>query len=146
VEGFGPYISVFLISMVKFLGGPALGPPLGLHVIETTILSTLGMMTTVISISSFGDNFRRFLNRVFRRDKRLFSKRNRRFVVFWRRFGLFGVAFLTPVFFSPVVGSLLVNAFGGAKHKIYLYMLFSALFWSITLGGVSSSIVDAIGF
>jgi len=63
----------------------------------------------------------------------LFTKRNRRFVIFWRKYGLFGVSFLTPLVFSPIIGTLLVNAFGGSKKKIITYMLISAAFWSFLL-------------
>lgn len=146
VEEFGPHISVFFISMVKFLVGPAMGPVLGLGAFETAVMSTLGMMTTVVSITSLGPNFRTFLSKFFRRKKKLFSKGNRRFVVFWRTYGIFGVSFLTPVIFSPIVGTLLVNAFGGAKHKIYIYMLISAIIWSAILGGFMSTIAKALGF
>ncbi|MEM0909474.1 MAG: hypothetical protein AAGJ37_00780 [Pseudomonadota bacterium] len=146
MEEFGPHFSVFLISMVKFLGGPALGPPLGLHLIETAIMTTLGMMTTVIAISSFGPRFRAFLSRFFKRKKKLFTKGNRRFVVFWRKYGIFGISFLTPVLFSPVFGALLVNTVGGSTHKIYTYMLLSAVFWSVLLAGFSTTIVQSLGF
>lgn len=133
LSGIGKYLTVYLISMLKFVGGPTLGAAVGLTFIETVILTILGMMTTVLVISLFGHSFREWLNRIFRRDKRLFTKKNRRFVIFWRKYGLFGVSFLTPVIFSPVIGTLLVHAFGGSKKKIFGYMLISAIFWSFAL-------------
>ncbi len=132
-SGLGKYLTVYFASMLKFVGGPTIGAAVGLTFFETVILTILGMMTTVLVISFFGPRFRSWLNKIFRRDKKLFTKRNRKFVIFWRKYGLFGVSFLTPVIFSPIVGTLLVNAFGGSKTKILGYMLISAIFWSFAL-------------
>jgi len=132
-SGLGKYLTVYLISMLKFVGGPTVGAAVGLTFFETVILTVLGMMTSVLIISFFGSSFRHWLNKIFRRDKKLFTKRNRKFVIFWRKYGLFGVSFLTPVIFSPIVGTLLVHAFGGSKKQILGYMLISAVFWSFAL-------------
>ena len=132
-SGLGKYISVYLISMLKFVGGPTVGAAIGLTFFEIVILTVLGMMSTVSIISFFGPGFRKQLISRFRKNKKVFTKRNRRFVLIWRKYGVFGVSFLTPVVFSPILGSLLVNAFGGSKKKILGYMLASAIFWSIAL-------------
>lgn len=132
-SGLGKYISVYLISMLKFVGGPTIGTAVGLTLLETIILTVLGMMSTVSIISFFGRGFRRWIISKFSKNKKVFTRRNRRFVFIWRKYGVLGVSFLTPVVFSPILGSLLVNAFGGSKKKIMGYMLASAIFWSITL-------------
>jgi hypothetical protein len=133
LSGIEKYLTVYLISMLKFVGGPTLGAVVGLTFIETVILTILGMMTTVLVISFFGQAFRNWLNRMFRSNKKLFTKKNRNFVIFWRKYGLFGVSFLTPIIFSPIIGTLLVHAFGGSTKKILGYMLISAVFWSFAL-------------
>ncbi|HLF32855.1 MAG TPA: hypothetical protein VI583_01380 [Cyclobacteriaceae bacterium] len=133
VAEIGKYLTVYLISMLKFIGGPTLGAAVGLSFLETVAATVLGMMTTVVIISFFGRGLRTWLNNTFNRDRKTFSRRNRRFVTFWKKYGLFGVSFLTPVLFSPILGTLLVNAFGGSRSKILGYMLFSAIFWSLTL-------------
>ena len=127
------YLSVFFASMFKFIGGPAIGTAFGLTFWETVGATILGMMTTIVIISTFGPGFRKWIDKIFRRNRKLFTKRNRRFVAFWKKYGLFGVSFLTPVVLSPVVGALLVNAFGGSKKKIITYMLISAVFWAFVL-------------
>jgi hypothetical protein len=133
VTEIGKYLTVYLISMLKFIGGPSLGAAVGLSFLETVAATVLGMMTTVVIISFFGRGLRTWLNNTFNRDQKVFSRRNRRFVTFWKKYGLFGVSFLTPVLFSPILGTLLVNAFGGSRSKILGYMLVSAIFWSLTL-------------
>jgi len=142
LAGLEEYLTIFVISMFKFVGGPLAGIAFGLSYLETSIVTVLGMMTSVVTVSFFGSGFRRWLDKVFRRNRKLFTKRNRRFVTFWRKYGLFGVSFLTPVVFSPVIGTLLVNAFGGSKKKIITYMLISAVFWAFTLTKVYFLIPD----
>ena len=64
-------------------------------------------------------------------EKKLFTPSSRKFVKLWRKYGLFGMAFLTPVIFSIPLGTVLVNAFEDNKKKIFIYMFFSILFWSV---------------
>ena len=63
--------------------------------------------------------------------KKIFTRKSRRFVRMWRRYGLFGVAFLTPVLISIPIGTVIANAFEENKRKIFIYMFFSILFWSV---------------
>jgi hypothetical protein len=130
-SGLGKYISVYLISMLKFVGGPSMGAAIGLTFFETFVLTVLGMMSTVSIVSFFGPVFRKWITSKFNKKKKVFTKRNRRLVIIWRKYGIFGVSFLTPVILSPLLGSLLVYAFGGSKKKILGYMLISAIFWSL---------------
>ncbi len=128
------YISVFLASMVKFVVGSGMGIAGGLSVSETVLFSVLGMMTSVLLFSSLGDGLRRRFRGLFRPQKvRVFTQRNRRLVRIWRRYGLLGIAFLTPVLLSPVVGTLIATSFGESPRRVVAHMLVSALFWGIVL-------------
>lgn len=68
--------------------------------------------------------------------KKVFSKRSRKFVKIWKKYGLFGVAFLTPVIISIPIGTVVANAFEDNKKKIFVYMFFSILFWSLLLTSI----------
>ena len=59
----------------------------------------------------------------------------------WKRFGVVGVTFLTPVFFTPIIGTILVVAMGSPRTKVMGYMFLSAVFWSITLSKIASVVV-----
>jgi hypothetical protein len=127
------YFTVFIVSMFKFVIGPTTGIFAGLSIIETATLTCLGMMTSV-TISSFGGTVARdWWFNTFRHDRKLFSPRNRKVVRFWLRYGLKGLAFLTPVVFSPIVGTLLAISFGESKQRVIRYMLFASLFWAFAL-------------
>jgi len=63
--------------------------------------------------------------------KKIFTKRNRKIVVVWKKYGLVGIAFLTPVILSIPIGTLIANSLVPDKKKIMVYMFFSVLFWAI---------------
>ena len=63
-------------------------------------------------------------------QKKVFTKRNRRLVTIFRKYGLFGIAFLTPVLLSIPIGTIVANSFEPKKRKIFIYMFISILFWS----------------
>lgn len=68
--------------------------------------------------------------------RKIFSKRNRKFVRIWRRYGLIGVAFLTPVLLSIPIGTIVANSFESNKLKIFIYMFCSIVFWSVTFTSI----------
>jgi hypothetical protein len=141
-EQLGKYLTVYLISMFKFIGGPAMGAAYGMTFIEKSLISVLGMMTSVIIISFFGVRLRKWIQKKYNFKRKRFTKRNRRIVHIWRNYGVLGVSFFTPVLFSPVIGTLLVTTLGGKRRKVIGYMLVSAVFWALTISSLSELILD----
>lgn len=122
---------VYLPSMLKFIFGPLAGYAAGLGIVTTIAGTAAGMMTIVVLITYFGNWFRtRVLDR-FRKKKDTGDAPPGRFAVMVKKFGLPGVAFFTPVLLTPIGGSILAVSMGGRREKILLYMLLSAVFWSI---------------
>ena len=68
--------------------------------------------------------------------KKIFTARNRKVVKIWVKYGLVGIAFLTPVFLSIPIGTVLANSLVSNRKKIILYMFVSILFWSLTITGM----------
>lgn len=68
--------------------------------------------------------------------KKIFTPRSRKFVRLWNKYGMVGVSFLTPVVISIPIGTILLNAFEDNKKKIFVYMFFSILFWSLFLTSI----------
>jgi len=133
------YFLVYLSSTFKFIGGPALGKVFNMHFILTSVLTVAGMMTSVYVFSSlFGKRIHLWLMRNFYKDRKLFSKKNRRTVKLWRAYGLKGVAFLTPVLFTPIGGTIVATSFGEGRNRIFKYMLISAIFWGLFFSYISS--------
>ncbi|GHA67976.1 hypothetical protein [Pontibacter akesuensis] len=128
------YLSVYLISMVKFFGGPVTGVSLGLTYMETVLLTIAGMMTSVIIFSIIGRAASKWLsNRRKAKQKPVFTKKSRRIVQVWCRFGTPGVAFLTPILLTPIFGTIVAALFGAPRKHIFLHMLWSSIFWSALL-------------
>jgi len=126
------YFTVYFLSGLKFVFGPAFGVANDLPIPAIIILTALGMMTTVYLFTFFGKELHAFFQR-FRKNKRVFSKRSRRFVKIWRRFGLKGVCLLTPLILTPPGGAFLVNLLGSKKKLILKWMWISALLWSTVI-------------
>ncbi|MCU0325821.1 MAG: hypothetical protein MUF45_11305 [Spirosomaceae bacterium] len=92
------YFATITASMIKFVAGPLVG--------ETTICTVIGMMLTVVILMFFGV----FIGKFFKsnKPKKKFTKTNRLAVKVRSKFGLIGVAGLTPLLFTP--SHMLVSA------------------------------------
>jgi len=124
------YLSVYLLSMFKFFGGPLAGVTMGLSFWMTLLLSVTGMMTSVFIFSQIGLMVSRWYVAKHRaKNKPVFTKKSRKIVRIWQRFGIQGIAFLTPVIFSPVIGTIMATVLGASQRHILLHMLWSAIFW-----------------
>ncbi|MEM9896985.1 MAG: hypothetical protein AAF789_11505 [Bacteroidota bacterium] len=126
------YLIVYLLSGVKFFFGPAYGLANQLSIVIIIPVTSAGMMTTIYLFTFFGDQIRSFVKRL-RGDQKLFSKKSRRFVKIWKKYGLIGMCLLTPVLFTPPGGGLLINIFGTQKKLILKWMWISAGGWSIII-------------
>jgi hypothetical protein len=127
--------------MTKFMAGPTIGVVAGMPTLWTVVMSVLGMMTSVLIFTLIGEY--RGYPRITRIIDQIQARRgvNRYFNYIWQKVGIIGVIFLTPVFFTPIIGTILVNAMGSPRAKIIIYMFFSAIFWSITLSKIAQVVV-----
>ncbi len=133
-EEFLKYFLVYISSTLKFIFGPTIGIAYGFNVFVTGTLTVLGMMSSVYVFSFFGDKIHALKARILgNKKKKLFTKRNRKFVRIWNKYGVFGIAVLTPILLTPIGGTILVNAVGAKKSEIFKYMWISCLFWSYTI-------------
>lgn len=126
-------IPIYFSSMVKFILGPVGGYFARLNVLTTILTTVAGMMTVVIAFAFFGDLLKKHVIYRFFKKKNRFSEQNRKFIRVWRKYGLPGVAALTPILFTPIGGVLLAISFGSPRDKLIIYMFISASFWSVTL-------------
>ena len=125
-------IPVYLSSMIKFIFGPIGGYAAGLKLITTILVTVAGMMTVVVVITYAGNWLRQKIAKRYYGSKR-FSERNRRYVRIWRKYGLAGVAAVTPLFLTPLGGAILAVSSGSPKEKIIFFMFVSSAIWSVLL-------------
>lgn len=124
-------LPVYFSSMLKFIFGPIGGYTVGLKLLTTILTTVAGMMTVVLAFTLAGTWLRqKVIHRFFGKQKR-FTKNNRKFVQIWKKYGLGGVAALTPVLLTPIGGTLLAVSSGSPKEKIILFMFVSASVWSV---------------
>jgi len=128
------YLLIFLGSTIKIVFGMVLGTAFGFNIFLTGTITILGMMTSVYIVTFFGTPIRSFTQKVLHRKKRkLFSSKTRRSVRIWQKYGVAGIAFLTPIILMPIGGAILANAFGGKKTEIFKWMWISCIFWTYPL-------------
>ena len=118
-----PYFTVYASSAIR-LG-------YGLNIGVIVLLTTAGMMSTVFSIT-FLDHIIQILIPHFLnlKKRKKFTPRTRKFIKIWKYSGIKGVAFITPILLSPVIGTVLLNAVGAKKKEIIKWMFVSAIIWS----------------
>lgn len=125
-------IPIYFSCMLKFILGPAGGYAVGLHLFTTILTTVAGMMTVVFLFTFFGNWIRTRIFGRFRKRK-INLKRAARLEKIWKRYGLVGVALLTPIILTPIGGTLLAVSSGSPKDKIIYYMFVSASFWSVVI-------------
>lgn len=138
------YLAAIAGSTFKFIFGPLAGIGSGLSFWETYLCTVIGMMTTVLVLSSIGTPARAWLiHKLTSRSKKkkVFNRRNRQIVKIWSKYGMRGVAFFTPLLLTPPGGTLIAISFGETRQKIVVYMLVSAIFW----GALITAIVYILG-
>ena len=128
-------IPVYFSSMLKFIFGPLGGYAARLNLVTTILTTVAGMMTVVFLFTFFGEWMREkvFRRKVFSRFKRkkVSVERAQKLERLWKRYGLLGVALLTPIILTPIGGTVLAVSSGSPKDKIIFYMFVSASFWSV---------------
>ena len=65
--------------------------------------------------------------------KKVFTKFNRRIIKIKQKFGLAGIAFITPIFLSTPVGAFLAERFFKDKKKIIVYLSAATILWAFIL-------------
>ena len=128
---FARYASVILASAIKFFGGPLTGLALGLTWPETALCTTIGMMFSVVLVTYAGAALQALLNRYRPRKPKRFTSRTRLAIRIWKRFGMAGIAFLTPLLLTPIGGTALAVSFRVNRSQLFLYMLVSGVVWAI---------------
>ena len=126
-------VFVFLFSTLKFLAGyfAATAAHLGL---EGSIVNVIGAIIGVVLFTYLGSIIQEYFVRTYpNRFGKKFTRSNRLLVRVKQKFGLGGIAALTPIILSIPVGVLFALALTTDKRKIMITMITSLLFWATLL-------------
>ncbi len=136
VEELVTFFSILLLTMLKFIAGPIGGYAAGYSLVKTITITIVGVMSSVTLFTYLGTYLReRVFSKFFKKSK-TFTKRNRKFVTIWKKYGVIGVAILTPILLTPIGGTLLLTSFRTPKTQIMFYMLVSAVFWAVLVSSI----------
>lgn len=146
--------TLFLISGIKFLFAPFTASELfGYSFWKSFAITTSGGATGILVFTYVGDLIVRWWNHLVavlkafflrrkvevieRKPHDKFTRTNKLIVRVKRRFGLAGLAFLTPCILSIPIGTFVINRFFKKKWRILLFLFVALLFWSFVLNGIA---------
>lgn len=129
-------VGLMLLSSIKFLFAPATVLVSGFDYWDTILITTSGGWLGVLIFYYFGKIIvGLFMRRYFasKKKKQKFTRSNKLIIRIKSKFGIFGLALVSPVIISIPVGSILAaRYFGDDKRAVYA-MMGSVLLWSFAL-------------
>lgn len=109
---------------------------------ETILWTNVGGLAGIYFFAFLSEKLLSWWNRTFRRSnkknlddhqqqKKVFTRRNRRIVRVKQKYGLIGIALITPFLLSIPVGVFLVVRYYRTSRTKFLYLIAANLLWSI---------------
>lgn len=123
------YGTVVGLSMMKLVLGPIAARGFGLNPLESVVCSALGMIATALVIGTVGDRVRAFVASMRGDDPAAPDAGRRvppRVRAAFERYGVIGIAVLTPLLLSPPGGALAAVALGVPRTRMMFAMSVAA--------------------
>ncbi|MCX6312753.1 MAG: hypothetical protein NT084_14115 [Bacteroidetes bacterium] len=146
-------VEVGLIASVKFLFAPFEAERYNFSFWESFAVTTIGGLVGIFVFYYAGSKLTTWWRHIVALIKSLFMHkpvevierkhrkvftRGRRFIIGIKmKFGLVGVAFVTPCLISIPIGTIVAANFYRKKRNVMLYFIISLLFWSLLLNGIA---------
>lgn len=135
---------VMVISSIKFMAAiPLAVYQYDLSLWETFLYSSIGGVLGVIIFAKFSKWVVKIYYHFFSPKNNLNDKKSIKEVVAAktvRKYGLFGIAFLTPIFFSIPIGTFIALRFFPDKRKTLPVLLAAVFGWSFVLSVVLTTL------
>lgn len=140
MEGIVTVVGLFLLSSVKFFIAPGFTVYAGYSYIETLIITSTGGLAGVTVFYFFGAWLQKIYYQRF--GKKGLGKKStkplRRIVKIKSKYGLIGLALLTPCIFSIPLGSLIAARYFERDRKTLPMLYGSVVLWSLVLTTIFS--------
>jgi hypothetical protein len=142
-----PILLTILFSSFKFAATfPLVIIQFEFSFLETILWTNVGGIAGVYFFAFLSEKLIVWWKRIFRRSnrkiledeqqvKKIFTRRNRRIVRTKQKYGLIGIALITPFLLSIPVGVFLVVRYYHASKMRFLYLIASNLIWSLIYTG-----------
>lgn len=131
------YILVFLLAAIPFfeiVGVIPIGVVAGLHAVPVTIIAFIGNMLTIVIVILLTDKIKDWLRKRKEQNPEKAKKREERATRIWKRYGLPGLALISPILIGSHLGAVLAMGFGGTKKQIMSWMTISLFVWAFATG------------
>lgn len=140
----GIYAGLFATAFIKFTIALVAGVAnKSLNFFEILLAVGGGASVSVVVYTFFGQGINFWIKRVFKRRKPTSFKRRRRVYTIWKKYGLFGVAMLSPIL-SPMISVAVAVSFQEPPRRIILFNIGSILFWTILFALAREGILDLL--
>lgn len=133
-------LSVFITCALVFgkIGMPAAVLLFKFNFMKVFLVSSAGGITGVVVFTYLSASFLKWYHQLRVKNgrihrKRIFTKFNRRVIMVKQRFGLVGIALITPPLLSPPLGAFLAERFFRDKRKVIVYLSISTMIWSVAI-------------
>jgi len=145
MEEFFKILSTIALSGVKHtFGGVPLAAGYGFSYLEIAIYCTIGGIAGSIAFMFFQSGIEYAWRKIFpsKKPKRTFTWKNKLIVRVKLRFGLIGIAFITPPLLSIPVGTMIASSLWKKKGRVLTALTLSVIFWSFAGAAVANKIVE----
>ncbi len=136
MDNFLEILLLLLFSATKFLfaAGYLIGNQ-GYGYVYTVTVLIIGGTIGVFVFTFFSEWLNNLINKIFppKKDKKVFTKKNRIIVKIKSKYGLYGIAFFTPIFFSIPIGCFLAARFYNSHRKNITVLISAVIFWAFLL-------------
>jgi len=135
-------IVTILLSTIKFgMTFPLAIMEFKFSFFETILWINIGGILGIYFFAYISEGLNRWIEKIIKKrklknpgkkkkDKKVFTKRNRRIIKIKQRYGLIGIALSTPILFSIPIGVFLVVRYYPRVRTRFLYMITANLVWS----------------
>jgi hypothetical protein len=136
MELVGKLLVVGAAGVASFWSAIPLGIALGLHPILAGLAATLGNLAAVVLVVVLEGRLRQWIPRYGS-----FATHGERLKRVWSRYGLVGVALLSPLITGAPLGIALALALGAPVRRLLPWMIVSVVVW-----GLGLTVAAAFGF
>ncbi len=135
----GKLLAVGAAGAASFWSAIPAGVALGLHPGLAGLAATLGNLAAVVLVVVLEGRLRRWIPRYG-----AFNTHGERLKRVWGRYGLVGVALLSPLITGAPLGIVLALVLGAPVRRLLPWMIVSVVFWGMVLTVTATFGFDAL--
>ncbi|WP_246009512.1 small multi-drug export protein [Brevibacillus fluminis] len=135
------WATVFGTGILELWGALLVGFMWKLHPVPIALVSALGSITSAVVVIYFAHSLRGWL---IKRYQRKTSKKQGKIAEVWQKYGVIGLAFLSPLITGAPLGAAIGIAFGAEPARLLRWMTVFIIFWSIVL--TAAGVLGLLGF